>query len=313
MYSIGIDIGGMSIKTGLVDEKGQIVVKSSIKTERNPELAVKYMAEQIEGLLKEYNISLSMIDGIGIGCPGTVSKDNGVIDFMNNVGWVKVPIVSIFKKYFDLPVIISNDANVAVLAETLYGVASGSKNCVMFTLGTGVGGGIIIDGKLFEGTDSKGAELGHSLFIYDGEQCSCGRKGCLERYISASALLRQTKKAMEENKDSLMWEYVQGDVANVNGLIPFECAKKGDKTAEKVISNYVAYLSEAIMGMLNVFRPDTFIIGGGISNQGDYLIDRIKSYCEKVDYGFKFSPIPKICVAKLKNDAGIIGAAALLR
>ncbi len=313
MYTIGIDVGGMSIKVGLVDSDGVILEKNAVKTEQDPNLAVENMVKQIEQLLSNNGITAYDIDGIGIGCPGTVSNETGTVDVLSNLNkWTKYPIASNLKKYYDKPIVISNDANVATLAEVKYGVAKGFNNCVMLTMGTGVGGGIVINKKLYEGMDSKGAELGHVTLVMNGLPCSCGRNGCIERYVSATALMNQTKEAMLNDKNSLMWECVDGDINKVNGKIPFDCAKKGDKSAITVVDNYVAYLSESMMNYMNIFRPDVFILGGGVSNQGDYLVERVKGYCEKFDYGYPLAPRPEIKIAKFGNDAGIIGAAALL-
>ena len=176
---------------------------------------------------------------------------------------------------------------------------------------SGVGGGIIIDKKLVEGGFSRGAELGHTTLFLGGEPCTCGRSGCVEVYTSATALIKQTQKAMIEDRESKMWAFVDGDIEKVDGRTAFECSKKGDKTAEKVVDTYVYYLAESMLNMFNIFRPEAFILGGGISAQGDYLVDKLKAYCEKFDYGYKRAPRTEILVAKLGNDAGIIGAAAL--
>lgn len=312
MYSIGIDIGGMSVKAGLVDENGKIVAVNKMKTAAEPPAVIDNMVLQINGLLKEKNLSVKDIKGIGIGCPGAVTGETGMVDFLPNLGWKNVPLVSILKKHFDTKIIISNDANVAALGEAIYGCAKEYDTSLMFTLGTGVGGGIIINGKLYEGGFSKGAELGHATLVLDGEECTCGRRGCVEAYVSATALIKQTKAAMESNPDSIMWKFVGENKENVDGRTAFECAKLGDKTALEVQNTYVKYLSESIMNMLNVFRPDAFILGGGVSAQGKYLTDLVKAYCEKFDYGYKGSPKCAILTATLGNDAGIIGAAALL-
>ncbi len=313
MITVGIDVGGMSFKVGLVDEQGNIIAKNATESVKDVEIAVGNMVGQVNSLLSEQGLTIDDVDGVGIGLPGTVSSDKGMISYLDNLGWMNIPIVELFYKYFDKPILISNDANVATLAEALYGCAKGCDSCIMFTLGTGVGGGIIIDKHLYEGVDSKGAELGHVTLILDGESCNCGRNGCVESYVSATALIRQTKNAMINNLDSLMWKHVNGDIEKVNGKTAFECEKLGDATAEKVISTYIKYLSESMMNMMNIFRPDVFILGGGISNQGDNLLNKVINYCERFDYGYKLSPKPKIKIAKLGNDAGIIGAAALLR
>ena len=312
MYAIGIDIGGMSIKIGVVDSDGKIIKQSRVKTAPTAELVVADMVEQINLLLDQLKIDIKSVKGIGIGCPGAVTSATGVVDFLPNLGWDTVPLADMLKKHFNVEIKISNDANVAALAEAIYGCAKNYNTSVMFTLGTGVGGGIIIDKKLFEGGFSRGAELGHTTLFLDGEPCSCGRTGCVEAYASATALIKQTKSAMSADSASKMWEYVDGNIEKVDGRTAFECAKKGDKTALKVVDTYVYYLSESILNMLNIFRPDAFILGGGISAQGDYLIDKIKEYCEKFDYGYKRAPRTDILVATLGNDAGIIGAAALL-
>lgn len=313
MYSIGVDIGGMSIKVGIVDENGNIIKKDRVVTVKNAEQDIENTASLIKRLLYEKGLSIKDIKGVGVGCPGAVTSSTGVVDFLPNLNWYNVKLVDILKKSLDTEVVISNDANVAALGEVIYGCAKGYKTCVMFTLGTGVGGGIIIDGKLFEGNQSKGAELGHTTLVLDGEPCGCGRKGCIEAYVSATALIRQTKKAMENDKTSKMWDFVGGDIEKVDGRTAFESAKLGDATACKVRDEYVKYLSESMMSMFNIFRPEAFILGGGVSAQGDYLISRIKEYCQKFEYGYKAAPVPQILVATLGNDAGIIGAAALVR
>jgi len=312
MYSIGVDIGGMSIKIGIVDECGNILYKSTFKTEKNPISATENIARQINTMLNDNNISLDKIKGIGIGCPGAVNSEEGVIDFLPNLEWENIEIAKMLKNYFDLNVKISNDANVATLGEFTYGCAKGYNSAIMFTLGTGVGGGIVIDKKLFEGELSRGAELGHITLFLDGEECTCGRKGCVERYISATALINQTKKKMAQNLSSMMWDYVNGNINKVDGKTAFECAKKGDKAATEVVDKYVYYLGESILNMLNIFRPQAFIIGGGISGAGDFLIDKVNKYCEKASYGYKKAPKTQILRASLGNDAGIIGASLLV-
>lgn len=312
MYSIGVDIGGMSIKVGLVDDEGKIVAQTRIKTAPTADEVIKDIAKLTSDLLAECKVDKKQFRGIGIGCPGAVTRETGVVAFLPNLGWENVPLVEKLKEYYDVEIIISNDANVAALAEAIYGCAKDYNSSIMFTLGTGVGGGIIIDKKLIEGKLSRGAELGHATLILGGEPCSCGRNGCIECYASATALIKQTKEEMLSNKNSDMWAFVDGDINKVDGRTAFECSKSGDRSAIKVVDQYVYYLSESILNMLNIFRPDAFIIGGGISAQGDYLIDKIKAYCAKFDYGYKNAPTTEILTATLGNDAGIIGAAALL-
>ncbi len=311
--NIGLDVGGMSIKAGIVDKDGNILFKSSRPTTfiNEGEDFINNVRSLIDEFI-EYSKSHDLkINSIGFGIPGMINNKTGCIDYANNLNF-KYP----FKirdriKDYGFKVTMSNDANVACLAEQKFGAAKGKKDAIMLTLGTGVGGGIVIDNKLYEGNEGKGAELGHFVIEVDGYPCTCGRKGCLESYASATALLRFTKEAMNMHKDSLMWEYCNNNIDNVNGLTSFECAKKGDKAANEVVDKYVMYLGEGILNLCNIFRPEVIIIGGGVSNQKDYFINKLKDYCAKWHYGYKNTPVVDICVAKLTNDAGIIGAASL--
>ena len=219
-------------------------------------------------------------------------------------------MADIFHEILPYPVRLTNDANAASLGEAKYGAGKSYETIIMLTLGTGVGGGIIINGKLFEGNEGKGAELGHSVIVVDGEQCTCGRKGCLETYASATALIRETKKAMRLNKRSLMWK-VCPDIDLVGGKVPFEAAKQGDKVAIDVLDNYIKYLGEGILNFCNIFRPNVVVLSGGIANAGDYLFDRVNKYVKDRNYGYKMTPEVKVVPAQLGYDSGKIGAAAL--
>lgn len=311
MLTVGIDIGGMSAKIGLVKD-GLMLGSKKVKTLRENEMFFGLISAGVVALLNEFNFNISDVKGVGVGCPGSVTAETGVVEFANNLGWEKVDVGGALSRRLGLPVRIANDANVAALGEAKYGAGKNYKNTVMVTLGTGVGGGIVIDGKLYEGGGSKGGELGHTTLVYGGIPCNCGRSGCAECYCSATALVRETKKAMLENQDSLMWEYCFNKIQNADGTTACECAKKGDKVASMVYSKYVEYLSEFLMNIFNVFRPDALIIGGGISNHGEYLLDKIRLVCEHANYGYKGAPKVDIICAELGNDAGIYGAAALV-
>lgn len=310
MKTIGVDIGGMSIKIGLV-ENGKILDKTSFKTVSDATQGIQNIIDCILTLLKNNSLSLSELSGIGIGCPGLVSTDIGLIEILPNIGWQKVYIKEIIERELHVPVKITNDANAATLGEAMYGCAKDYSSCVAYIIGTGVGGGIVINGSIYEGEFGKGAELGHTTLVYNGLECTCGRRGCVETYVSATALINQTKQAMLDDKNTLMWQAVNGDLQSVNGKTAFDCAKLGDKTAENVVNTYLSYLSEAVMNMLNIFRPEAFIIGGGISGEGRYLTDKIIEYVEKFDYGYKNAPKTEILTATLGNNAGIVGAASL--
>ena len=311
MIAIGIDIGGMSIKGAAVDSNGRVYEKFSmpfIKGEPG-EVTIRKLAE----IVKEYitaNGLENKISGIGLGSPGTLDIENGIVNYANNLGWENLHVADIFHEYLPYPVRLTNDANAASLGEAKYGAGKSYENIIMLTLGTGVGGGIIINGKLYEGNEGKGAELGHSVIVVDGEQCTCGRKGCLETYASATALIRETKKAMRLNKRSLMWK-VCPDIDLVGGKVSFEAAKQGDKVAIEVLDNYIKYLGEGILNFCNIFRPNVVVLSGGIANAGDYLFDRVNNYIKDRNYGYKMTPEVKVVPAELGYDSGKIGAAAL--
>ncbi len=309
---IGVDIGGMSIKAGIVDLNGKIIEKNSVKTnsKNGAEPFLKDIKSLLSNLLEYANKNNYSIGGIGFGVPGVVNNKLGTIDYACNLNLYNVPLKD-YLKDLNLPIFVSNDANVATLAEQRWGVARGYNDVVMLTLGTGIGGGIVIDNKLFEGYEGKGAEMGHQVIVVDGEECGCGRHGCFEAYASASALLRYTKEYMQKDKSSLMWEYCDNKIENVNGLTSFECAKKGDKTANKVVDLYIKYLGEGMLNICNIFRPQVIVLGGGISNQKEYLKDKVQKYLEERYYGYKETPRVEVLIAELKNDAGIIGAATL--
>lgn len=316
MYSVGIDLGGTNIAAGVVDEKGKIISRHKINTEktRHYSMIISDMALAAKEALRSAGLNINDIAGIGIGCPGTVDSQKGVIVYSNNIRFENVPMKEELKKHTSLPVFISNDANCAALGETSEGgAAGGKKNVVLITLGTGIGGGIIIDKKIYEGINSAGAELGHTILVYEGEKCTCGRKGCWEAYASATALIRQTRIAMSENKDSLMWELTGQDIEKAGGRTAFEASRKGDSAAIKVVENYIGYLSEGITDMVNIFRPEIVLVGGGISNEGEYLFAPVREYVKRYAYGGSRTFVPEVTGAKLGNDAGIIGAAMLVK
>ena len=307
MY-IGIDLGGTNIAAGLVDDKGNILYKASIPThkERHWSEIVRDMAAIAERVVKESGHSIDEVVAVGIGCPGSIDKERGVVVYSNNIVMHNVPVADEFRKYLDLPVYLENDANAAALGE--YAVCEeGLDSFVFITLGTGVGGGIILDGKVWSGFNGAGAEIGHQSLVFGGEKCTCGRRGCLEAYASVTALINQTKAAMAAHPESKMneWEEEHG---KVSGRTAFECAKLGDPVAIEVRDRYIEYVAEGICSIVNVLQPRALAIGGGISREGDALLEPIKKYFEDNDYN-KHMPKTDIRIAKLFGDAGIVGAA----
>ena len=313
MYAIGVDIGGMSMKCGLVNEKGQVCDTVIVPTVCGEpyEKTINDLIYGIKNLMNKNNLYPDDVNGIGIGVPGAVNVRKGTVDSSANLKWEGVPLRDLVQQGTGIQVRLTNDANAAALGEARFGFKWKYPNVVMLTLGTGVGGGLIVDGKLFEGNEGKGAELGHITLVMNGEQCGCGRRGCAEAYASASALMKQTKEAMNLNKDSLLWKLCDGDINKVNGKIPFDAAKEGDKAAKEVINNYVKYLGETILNYNNIFRPNAFILSGGVAKQGDYLINKLKAYCALYDWGYKNTPVPELLIATLGYESGIIGAASL--
>lgn len=309
MY-IGIDLGGTNIAAGVVDENGKILHKDSVKAnaERPSSEIIKDMAELSKKVALDAGFQLSDVEWVGIGSPGTCDTDNGVLVYANNLNFYNTPMRDEFCKTFDVPVYIANDADAAAFGEAMVGAAKGTKSSIMITLGTGVGGGVIIDNKIINGFNHAGGELGHMAICVDGIKCTCGNNGCWEAYASATALIRQTKEAMDKNPDSKMWELSKS--GGVNGKLAFDAAKLGDKTAIDVVNQYIKYVSVGVTNIILIFQPEKLLIGGGISGQGDYLINPIREYVKAHDY-CKTEQHTAIEAAALGNDAGIIGAAFL--
>lgn len=311
MYAIGIDLGGTTVKAGLVED-GKILVKSSIKTgaKRPYGEVIGDIAEQVKKLAQSANVDFKDVASVGVGCPGAVTGETGVVSYSCNLNWKGVPLGGELSSLLGVPVKVTNDANAAALGEAKFGAGKNYSDVIFLTLGTGVGGGIVLGGKLYEGNESKGAEVGHMVIKTGGRRCACGRRGCFEVYASATALVRLTRAAMRKNPDSIMRKIAEEE-GGADGRTAFEAEKLGDKAAAKVIDEYVGSLAEGIMNFCNIFRPQAIVIGGGVSAQGHNLTDRITAVCERGDYGYKGTPKVEILPATLGNDAGIIGAAAL--
>lgn len=308
MYYLGIDLGGTNIAVGIVDDKGTILCKGSTPTPRGVDYkeVIKAIAEFSIKLVLDNSYNLSDIKAVGIGCPGSIDYKNKIVADSNNVKIDNAPIVEEFHKYWDIPIFLENDANAAAYGEYIIN-GNNADVFVAITLGTGIGGGIIIDGEIFTGHNGAGGELGHILLDKNGIPCTCGRKGCWEAYASATALINQTSQAIKENPESLLAKYALEN-GKVNGKIAFDAAKQGDEVALKVVDTYIEYVAAGLVDIVNIFQPQKIVIGGGISNQGEYLLKPIREYVRKYDYNQHLEPV-KIEVATLLNDAGIIGAA----
>lgn len=308
MYRIGIDLGGTNIAVGVVNEHYEIVAEASLPTgaQRPAEQVVADMCRAVELAMEKADITPAHCASIGIGSPGTCDGENGVVARAYNLGWFNVPVCTMMTEHFGLPCRLSNDANCAALAETVAGAAVGCRNMVLVTLGTGVGGGIIQDGKIVSGVGGTGAEVGHALLVLDGEPCTCGRRGCWEAYSSATALIRQARQAAAEHPESLL-----AGAEEITGKTVFDAADRGDETANAVVDRFCDYLGAGVTNIVNTLAPEVILIGGGISRQGERLLAPVRRYVEKNCFGGKDGAIPIIAAARLGNDAGIIGAAAL--
>lgn len=307
MY-IGIDLGGTNIAVGLVTDEGKLVTKASLPTlaGRDYKEIVSDMAKLCNMVTAESNVNMDEVKAIGIGSPGSIDSKNGIVVFAGNLALDKAPVAEELGKYFNIPVHMENDANAAAYGEY---IACGidSDSFVFITLGTGVGGGIIINKKIYSGFNGIGAEIGHMTLKMGGEKCNCGNYGCYEKYASVTALIEQTGKAIEENPDSIMNDWVKEN-GHISGRTAFECAKRGDAAATEVRDNYIRYVAEGIVSVVNIFQPELVVIGGGISKEGDVILKPLKDFVNNREFN-KDMPKTDIRIAQLFNDAGIIGAA----
>lgn len=312
MFTIGIDLGGTNIVAAVVDEKYNIIAKAKTPTAvpRSAELIFDDIAKVCKEAVEKAGLTMNDISSIGLGTPGTVNSD-GVIEFANNLNFDNVPAKDmIIERLGDKPVYVANDANCAALGEAYAGCGNGAKNFIAVTLGTGVGSGVIIDGKIVTGVNNAGGECGHMVIVVDGEACTCGRHGCWEAYASATALINQTKKAMEQYPDSVMHQLAKEE-GKVSGKTAFDAMRRGDIAGIKVVDQYVKYVACGIINLVNALQPEIICVGGGICNEGETLLRPLRRYIEAERYSVYSKIQTKILKAELGNDAGIIGAAIL--
>lgn len=314
MYTIGIDLGGTNIVASVVDDDYNIIGTSKTPTNspRSADEIFDDIADVCEEAVKTAGLTMEDIDSVGMGTPGTVNQD-GIIEFANNLAFNNVPARTMLAKRINKPeekVFIENDANCAALGEAYAGCGNGAKDFVAVTLGTGVGSGVIIGGKIVNGVNYAGGECGHMVIVVDGEQCSCGRKGCWEAYASATALIRQTKKAMEEYPDSLMHKLAKEE-GKVSGRTAFDAMRLGDIAGIKVVDDYIKYVACGLINIVNALQPEIICIGGGICNEGETLMKPLCRFVQSERYSIYSKIQTKIVKAELGNDAGVIGAALL--
>lgn len=312
MVNLGIDLGGTNIAAGLVDSDFHLKAKASVPTglPKTPEEIGDAIRELAAGLLKENGLDFEELGSVGIGIPGTVNKAEGMVEYANNLEFNNVPFAAMMKKRFPCLVFAENDAKAAAWGEYLAGAGRGCKSMVAVTLGTGVGGGIIFDGRIWDGCNGAAGEIGHMVVERGGRPCTCGRNGCLEAYASATALVKRGREEAGKHPESLLalWD---ANGTGLDGRRIFEAAEQKDETACQVVEEFLWYLAEGMANLVNLLQPDRICIGGGLSGAGDKLLVPLKKKMEPFVHSRNAKTNTGIFLAELGNDAGLIGAAAL--
>ena len=311
MVRVGIDVGGTGIKVGIIDAQHQVIGEGTIHTFTDIpfEEQVQHIAQCVLDTAAAAGVGQHDIETVGIGIPGIANSAGEVIK-CTNMGWFHVPFRSVFRRFLDVPVHIDNDANVAALAESVAGVSAGTSSSVFITIGTGIGSGIIINGKIWNGFHGIGGELGHVILDLNGVPCTCGNHGCLERYCSATALIRMGREAVSAHPESMILAMANGDPANIEARTVIDCARRDDPVAVRVYGEYIDYLAQAIASVVNLLDPEVVVIGGGVSRAGDFLLDPLHREYPKYVI-FNDQPMPEIKLAVLGARAGMIGASML--
>lgn len=317
MYRIGVDLGGTNIAAAIIDENYNIIKKGSVPTKASREASfiMDDMASLCRKICVEAGIELSKVEAVGIASPGIANSRDGVVEYACNLPFVKYPICRELSERLGISnVHVENDANAAAWGEAVAGAARGSSSSIMITLGTGVGGGIIIDNKVYSGSNFAGAELGHIVISVDGRPCNCGRHGCWEAYSSATALIRMTSEKLEEcraqGRETLL-ENLVAEHGKVSGRTAFMAMRAGDDAGREVVEEYIKYLASGLASIINIFQPEILSLGGGVSGEGQYLLDMLVPKVKEQTYGGEYVKATEIKIATLKNDAGLIGAACL--
>ncbi len=312
MARIGIDVGGTGIQVGVIDDHLKILSEASIPTCTNIPFSeqVERMAACVEAAVNQAGLTMRQIESIGAGLPGVANISTGEVIKCANMGWFHVPFRKEFLKHVDVPVFIENDANVAALAESVAGVSAGTSSSVFVTIGTGIGSGIILNGKIWNGFHGIGGELGHTIFALGGDPCPCGNHGCLERYCSATALIHMAREAVADHPDSEMMKMAGSDPSRIEARTVIDAARASDPLATEIYGKYIDQLAQALANIVNLLDPEVIVLGGGVSKAGHFLLDPLKrEYVKYVLYNDQ--PMPDIKLAVLGSEAGIIGAAML--
>lgn len=313
MNYIGIDLGGTNIKGALVSEAGEVLREESCPThaEQGAEVVCDGIAAVINALRAEQ--ADGALGGVGLGCPGTVDDASGCVLYANNLGWTNFDLRAAVRARTGLSLRLGNDANVAALAEALVGCAKGAESAVVVTLGTGVGGGVVLGGRMLTGYTGAASELGHMVIREGGEPCTCGRRGCFEAYASATALIRETKRTMAAYPESLMHAAAKEN-GTVDGRTAFTAAQRGDAAAQAVVDRYVEDLACGLANIVNIFFPEVIALSGGVANQGEALLAPLRGRVRALSYGSRYAVRhTRIERCTLGYRAGVIGAALLAK
>ncbi len=311
-YYIGVDLGGTNIVSGVVDENCHILAKAKLPTNtpRSGKEIAEDMAQTARMAVEEAGLTMADIESVGIGAPGTINRDTNIIEYSNNIEFYDEPMGAHMTALLGKTVYMDNDANAAALGECVAGAAQGAKDAVVITLGTGIGSGIIIDGKIYSGFNFAGAEVGHTVIEVDGRLCTCGRRGCFEAYASATGLIASTKEAISVHPDGVLAQTAQEE-GKVSARTAFNAMRKGDAAAKAVVESYIKYLAAGIANVINVFQPQVLCIGGGVCNEGEPLMAPLREQVYEQLFSRHSKRQTRIVTAQLGNDAGIIGAAML--
>lgn len=308
MYRVGIDLGGTNIAVGVVNDKYEIISYTTVPTQaqRPPEQVVNTMAQAVKEALSQAGLRVEDCVSIGVGAPGTCDVKRGIVYRSYSLDWTDLPLAEMMGRRFSIPIFVDNDANCAALAEVKAGAAKGKENVVLVTLGTGIGSGIILGGKIYSGLRGAGAEMGHMMLKLDGEPCFCGRRGCWEAYTSATALIHQAEAAAKAHPDSAL-----NRTGKLNGKAVFDAADAGDSVAQTVVERYCEYLAVGVSNIVNALAPEMILLGGGISRQGERILAPVRKYVAENCFDKRPEALPEILPARMGNEAGIVGAAAL--
>lgn len=311
MKYLGIDLGGINIAAAVVDEGGNILSRGRVSTPRGAEAVAAAMAEAARQAAEHASISMEEIESVGIGSPGTIDPQAGVVEYWSNLDFRHVPLAGMVAERLGRPTLIENDANAAALGEYAAGAGRGSSSMIAITLGTGVGGGAVLDGKLYTGFNHGGLEVGHFVIEHGARLCTCGRRGCFETYASATAIIHRAKERMESSRESLLWKLAGEDLGRVEARTVFEAAAQNDLLARELVEEYEEYLACGIVNLINIFQPEVFCVGGGVAGAGAALMDPVRAILDREDYARNSVRRTRFTLAQLGNDAGIIGAALL--